>query len=89
MRQKDESPPEVVPRQSDKEYDLAGQVIGLAMKVHTALGSGFLESVHQNALILELREAGHKVEPEKEIIVKYRNTVIGAFIADLFVLVCR
>jgi len=69
----------------DREYDLAGRVIGLAMKVHTALGPGFLESVYQNALILELREAGHKVEPEKEIIVRYRNVVIGAFVADLFV----
>ena len=69
----------------DKEYDLAGQVIGLAMKIHTALGPGFLESVYQNALILELREAGHKVEPEKEIVVKYRGAVIGTFIADLFV----
>ena len=69
----------------DREYDLAGQVIGLAMKVHTSLGPGFLEAVYQNALILELREAGHKVEPEKEIIVKYRGTVIGTFVADLFV----
>ncbi len=69
----------------DRKYDLAGKVIGLAMKVHTALGPGFLESVYQNALIFELREAGHKVEPEKEIIVRYRDVVIGTFIADLLV----
>jgi GxxExxY protein len=46
-------------------YDLAGKVIGFAMKVHSRLGSGFLESVYQNALAGELRRAGMKVEAEK------------------------
>ena len=69
----------------DKKYDLTGQIIGLAMKVHNVLGPGFLESVYQNALMLELREAGHKVESEKNIAVKYRETVIGMFVADLLV----
>ncbi len=68
-----------------KNYDLAGQMIGLAMKVHSALGPGFLESVYQNAMILEIREAGYKVESEKNISVKYRDTIIGAFVADLLV----
>ena len=72
-------------RTGDKQYDLAGQIIGMAMKVHNVLGPGFLESVYQNALVMELREAGHKVEAEKNIVVKYRETVIGAFIADLLV----
>jgi hypothetical protein len=27
----------------EEQYDLAGQVIGLAMKVHRTLGHGFLE----------------------------------------------
>ncbi len=55
------------------------------MKVHGTLGPGFLESVYQNALIFELREAGYKVEPEKNISVKYQGIVIGTFIADLLV----
>ncbi|OGV70903.1 MAG: GxxExxY protein [Lentisphaerae bacterium RIFOXYA12_FULL_48_11] len=70
---------------SNRKYDLAGQVIGLAMKVHSALGPGFLESVYQNALAFELREAGLKVELEKDITVKYRDTVIGTFVADMLV----
>lgn len=70
---------------TDMKYDLSGQIIGLAMKVHNALGPGFLESVYQNALMMELRESGHKVESEKNLVVKYREAVVGSFVADLLV----
>ena len=66
-------------------YDLAGRVIGLAMKVHSTLGPGFLESVYQNALGLELRRAGFKAEAEKPIAVHYEGELVGAFTADLLV----
>ena len=66
-------------------YDLSGQIIGLAMKVHSALGPGFLESVYQNALIWELRKAGFKAEAERPISVRYDGQIVGAFTADLFV----
>ena len=68
-----------------KKYDLAGQVIGLAMKVHSAFGPGFLESVYQNALAYELVGAGYKVELEKDIVVKYRSQIVGKFAADMLV----
>lgn len=64
-------------------YDLAGQVIGLAMKVHSTRGPGFLESVYQNALGLKLRRAGLKMEGEKPIAVRYEGELVGAFTADL------
>ena len=69
----------------EEAYDLCGQIIGLAMKVHSTLGSGFLESVYQNALALELRKAGFKVELEKPISVHYEGELVGAFTADLLV----
>lgn len=66
-------------------YDLAGQVIGCAMKVHSALGPGFLESVYQNALVHELRKAGLTVETEVRLEVRYDGVVVGTFDADVLV----
>ena len=68
-----------------KEYDLCGQVIGMAMKVHSALGPGFLESVYRNALIWELRKGGFKAEAERPISVHYDGRLVGAFTVDLLV----
>jgi GxxExxY protein len=67
------------------EYDLCGQIIGLAMKVHSALGAGFLEAVYKNALALELRRAAYPIELEKPITVYYTGEVVGSYLADLVV----
>lgn len=61
------------------------KIIGCAMKVHGTLGPGFLESVYQNALALELRKAGMRVECEKRIQVVYEGVVVGDFVADMLV----
>ena len=71
--------------EAPEQYDLAGKVIGFAMKVHSTLGSGFLETVYQSALALELRRAGLRVEAEKPVSVRYEGELVGAFIADLLV----
>ena len=68
-----------------KTYDLCGEIIGAAMKVHSALGPGFLESVYQNALIWELRKTGFKAEAERPISVRYDEQIVGAFTADVLV----
>ena len=68
-----------------KEYDLCGQVIGAAMKVHSTLGPGFLESVYQNALIWELRKNGLKTDAQRPISVHYDSQLVGAFTADVLV----
>ena len=67
------------------EYELAGQVIGCAMKVHSALGPGFLESVYQNALAHELGKAGLSVELEVRLTVNYDGVAVGVFDADMLV----
>ena len=67
------------------EYDLAGKVIGLAMKVHSTLGAGFLESVYHKALAHELTKAGFRFESEKMLNVLYDGVLVGEFIVDLLV----
>lgn len=71
--------------QDNEKYDLAGQVIGCAMRVHGTLGSGFLESVYQNALCLELSELGPSFDTEKKPTVFYREKPVGTFSADIIV----
>ncbi len=67
------------------QYDLAGRIIGLAMKVHSTLGPGFLESVYRNALVLELAAAGIIFEREKQLDVYYNGHIVGKFIADIVI----
>ena len=65
--------------------DLTGSVIGLAMKVHRALGPGFLEHVYRNAMLIELRKANIAAEVEKALKVSYDGIVVGEFSADLLI----
>jgi len=55
------------------------------MKIHRVLGPGFLESVYQNALLLELRKAGLTVDTQKRLQVRYEGSVVGDFVADIVV----
>jgi GxxExxY protein len=53
--------------------------------VYNRLGSGFLEKVYENALIIELEERGLRVQPQAQIDVLYRGRVVGVYYADLLV----
>ena len=64
---------------------LSEKIIGCAMKVHSTLGPGFLESIYQKALVHELNKAGLKVECEKTITVQYDGVTFGDFSADVLV----
>ena len=63
--------------------DLTGKIIGAAMKVHRALGPGFLESVYHQALAHELRKQGIPFESEVKLTVRYDGVVVGDFTADM------
>lgn len=68
-----------------KESLLTGKIIGIAMKVHTALGPGFQEKIYHKALIHQLTDEGYNAEYEKEFNVVYNGRVVGNFRVDLLV----
>ena len=59
--------------------------IGCALRVSNALGVGFIEKVYENALVLELRRAGLKVEQQKPLQVFYGDVIVGEFAVDMLV----
>jgi GxxExxY protein len=60
------------------DYQLTQMVIGCAMKVHSALGPGLLESAYKECLCFELRQAGLFVEKEKPMPLVYSDVKLGA-----------
>lgn len=64
---------------------LTGRIIECAITVHKKLGPGFLESVYQTALPIELRKAGLRVDGQKEIKIFYDGKEIGLHRLDLLV----
>ena len=65
--------------------ELTGRIIACAIEVHKRLGPGFLESIYEAALIIELRRAGLKVEQQKPLPIYYRDVLIGEHRLDLLV----
>ncbi len=49
------------------------------------MGFGFLESVYEKCMLIELRKAGLDVESQKPITVYYENEIVGEFVADIIV----
>jgi GxxExxY protein len=68
------------------EYkDVTETVIGCAYRVYNKMGFGFLESVYEKCLLIELRKEGLDTESQKPITVYYENEIVGEFIADIIV----
>jgi len=68
------------------EYEkITEAIIGCAYRVYNKMGFGFLESVYENCLLIELRKAGLDTETKKSITVYYEGEVVGEFVADIIV----
>ncbi len=60
-------------------------IIGCAYRVYNKMGFGFLESVYQKCLLIELSKAGLNAESQKPITVYYEKEIVGEFVADIVV----
>ncbi|MBL7218378.1 MAG: GxxExxY protein [Desulfobacteraceae bacterium] len=68
------------------EYEkITETIIGCAYRVYNKMGFGFLESVYEKCLLIEMRKAGLDTETQKPITVYYDGEVVGEFVADMVV----
>jgi GxxExxY protein len=65
--------------------DLSNKIIGLAIKVHKALGPGFVEKIYGKALVHEFRNNGIKFSQEKLIKIKYDGLLLGEHRLDFLI----
>lgn len=68
-----------------KHSELTEKIIECFYIVYNRLGYGFLESVYEKAMLIELQRNGLKSERQVPIKVTYRDINIGDFFADLLV----
>lgn len=76
---------ELLNKDADLYYkDECYKIVGACMKVHNELGSGFLESVYHEALMIEFDRSGIPYESEKAFKIFYRGEELkSTYIADL------
>ena len=65
--------------------DLTGRIIGAAIEVHRTLGPGFLESIYENALAIELRRRDIPFSRQLAVPVLYHGAEVGFHRLDMLV----
>jgi GxxExxY protein len=64
------------------EKDLSYKIIKAAFEVHNQLGPGFLESLYDEAMAIQLISDSMEIERQNRVIVKYKGKPIGEHILD-------
>ncbi len=68
-----------------KYAELSEKIIGCAYRVYNEMGFGFLESVYEKCLMIELKKAGINAQAQHPIKVFYDGEIVGNFFADIIV----
>ncbi|TWU50562.1 hypothetical protein Poly51_38540 [Rubripirellula tenax] len=78
------------------ENDVSKVVLNASIEVHRTLGGpGLLESVYEEALAWELKEAGLNVQRQKIVPIRYKNIELSSplkldqLVADLVIVECK
>jgi GxxExxY protein len=65
--------------------DITAEILGAAFEVHKTIGTGFVESVYQKAMIVECGIRSIETESEIELPVFYKSVKVGSRRADLLI----
>jgi len=70
---------------SEKIDKIAHEVIGAAIEVHRLLGPGYLETVYEEAMVVELGLRQIPFERQRGVAVDYKGRAVGEARLDLIV----
>ncbi len=68
-----------------KVNEITYEIRGAIFEVNKVLGSGFLEKIYENALIIELKLRGLNVQSQVPLKVQYKDNSVGDYFADIVV----
>jgi len=74
-----------MPEKALEHAELTERIIGAAIEVHRRLGPGFIESIYENALVIEARKRGLRLRQQQPIAIEYDGIEVGKHILDLLV----
>ncbi len=67
------------------EKELSFGIMKAAYEVHNQLGPGFMESLYEEAMSLELKAQGMQVLRQKSVKINYKGRLIGEHVIDMVV----
>ncbi len=71
---------------SDLIYEEESQkILDSAYEVQNILGTGFLEKVYENALVICLKEKGLQVTQQDPLKIYFKGNIIGDYVTDIIV----
>ena len=67
------------------DADPTRAIIGAAIEVHKVLGPGFVESIYENALCIEMKARGIAFTKQEVVPIEYKGVEVGEHRLDLLV----